>query len=211
FTTAVSVVSDPKLVEQAAEYINPGNSYSFIEMGIETGSPRMIEIIMPGKVKPFRSSEYPDIVVESVGILNDNRWVVCGTMVMNFPGEREEDLIRNLELVDRLKHHKVLIWTLPFIPMGGLRRTGWSILEEILKDSLKKELLMKGLHKTFEVLLSLNRLPTHNMRSVLDRLLWGSVGRLAMSYIVRRINLELGRVKGFPRVRHQPESIMQPA
>ena len=88
FTTAVSVVADPKLVEKCAEYINPGNSYSFIEMGIETGSPRLIELIMPGKVRPFKSSEYPDIVEQAVGVLNDNRWIVCGTMIVNFPGER---------------------------------------------------------------------------------------------------------------------------
>ncbi|MEM1944883.1 MAG: radical SAM protein [Nitrososphaerota archaeon] len=202
FTTAVSVVTDPQLVAQAAEYINPGNSYSFIEMGIETGSPRLIDIIMPGKVKPFKASEYPDIVEQAIGVLN--RWVVCGTIVMNFPGEREEDLTRSIELVERLKHYKVLIWTLPFIPMGGLRRTGWSIIETIFKDHLKRELLMKGMQKTFQVLLSLEKLPTHNMHSLIDRLVWSAVGRLSMSYIVRRINNVLSHTKFRDRVASFP-------
>jgi radical SAM superfamily enzyme YgiQ (UPF0313 family) len=189
FTTAVSVVADPELVKMCAEYINPGNSYSFIQMGIETGSPRMIGLIMPGKVKPFRPIEYPDIVEQAVGILNDNRWIVCGTMIVNFPGEKEEDVLRNLELVERLKPYKVLIWTLPFIPMGGLRRSGWTLVENILEDPLRRELVVKGLQKTFDTLLSLpfRRFPTFNMRNVLDRIIWGVIGRLAMSYFVHRL------------------------
>jgi len=187
FTTAVSVSADPKLVEMCAEYINPGNSYSFIEMGIETGSPRMIELIMPGKVRPFKSSEYPDIVEQAVGVLNDNRWIVCGTMIINFPGERDEDVLMSLELVERLKTYKTLIWTLPFIPMGGLRRSGWTIVEKILEDPLRRELVIKGLQKSFDTVLSLRKLPTFNMRSFLDKIVWEIVGRLAMNYFIKRV------------------------
>ncbi|MEM0118682.1 MAG: radical SAM protein, partial [Conexivisphaerales archaeon] len=186
FTTAVSVVSDSTMVKMASEFINPGNSYSYIEMGIETGSPRLIDIIMPGKVKPFTAREYPEIVETAVGILNDNRWVVVGTMIMNFPGETDEDLIRSLELVDRLKPYNILIWTLPFIPMGGLRRKGWTILEDILNHPLRRQLLVRALHKTFSVLTKDIGSPAEQMRSAIDRMVWTPVSKLAFAYMMMR-------------------------
>jgi radical SAM superfamily enzyme YgiQ (UPF0313 family) len=193
FTTAVAVVADPFLVKQSAQYINPGGSFSYIEMGIETGSPRMIDIIMPGKVKPYTAKEYPSIVERSIGILNDNGWIVVGTMIMNFPGETEDDILKSLELVDRLKSHKVLIWTLPFIPMGGLRRRGWTILKDILDDPLKRELLMRGLYKTFSVLSSQSKLPTSEMTNIFDRVIWSPLARLCFVYMMFRLKVQSNR------------------
>jgi radical SAM superfamily enzyme YgiQ (UPF0313 family) len=185
FATAVAAAVDPSLVKMASEYINPGSAFSYIEMGIETGSPRMIDIIMPGKVRPFTAAEYPAVVEKAIGILNDSRWIVVGTMVMNFPGETDDDLIKSLELVDRLKPYNVLLWTLPFIPMGGLRRQGWTVLEDILDHPLRKELLVRGLHKTFSVLSSSKvNIPTQEMQSVLDRIVWTPVTRLAFAFMV---------------------------
>ncbi|MEM0075847.1 MAG: radical SAM protein [Conexivisphaerales archaeon] len=195
FTTAVSVVSDPTLVKLSSEYMNPGGSFSYIEMGIETGSPRLIDIIMPGKVRPFTSKEYPSIVERAVGILNDNRWVVVGTMIMNFPGETEDDLIRSLELVDRLKPYNVLIWTLPFIPMGGLRKKGWTILEEILEHPLRKELLVRALYKTFSVLLKEVNSPTEEMRSVIDRIVWTPVSKFGFAYMMLHMRRQMSRMQ----------------
>lgn len=194
FTTAVSVVSDPTLVKMASEYINPGSTTSYIEMGIETGSPRLIDIIMPGKVRPFTAKEYPSIVERAIGILNDNRWIVVGTMIMNFPGETEEDLIRSIELVDRLKSYKVLIWTLPFIPMGGLRRRGWTILEEVLENPLRRELLLKALYKTFSFLLNKVSSPTVQMRNILDKLIWTPVSKFAFAYMTVQVRKQLSKV-----------------
>lgn len=203
FSTAVAAMADTKLVKAASEYINPGGTFSYIEMGIETGSPRMIDIIMPGKVRPFTASEYPSIVEGAIGTLNDSRWIVVGTMVMNFPGETDDDLTLSLELVDRLKSYKVLLWTLPFIPMGGLRRQGWTILEDIMNHPLRRELLMRGLHKTFSVLSSPKvGAPTQEMQSSLDRLIWTPVTKAAFSFMAfqmqRKIRPSYARAQGPP-------------
>ncbi|MGC8614172.1 MAG: radical SAM protein, partial [Conexivisphaera sp.] len=102
FTTAAVVVQSPGLVREVAEHMNEGGMWSFIEMGIETASPRLVERYMRGKALPYRPVQYPEIVKEAIGILNDNRWFVVGTMIVNFPGETEEDIAANLELLDDL-------------------------------------------------------------------------------------------------------------
>lgn len=191
FTTAVSAFSDPWLVQKAGEIINPGSAGSYIEMGIETGSPRMIEMIMPGKVRPFTSREYPDIVEQAIGILNDSRWIVVGTMIVNFPGEKEEDVIRSIELVDRLKDYNVLIWPLPFIPMGGLRRRGWTILRDILDDPVRHEFLVSGLSKTFHTLSHQNWLPTDFVSSRFNRYVLKAVAKYCINFMKRRLDRQL--------------------
>ena len=150
FTTAAIAVRHPDLISQVAEYINEGGRKTFIEVGIETGSPRLIEKYMRGKVLPYRPIEYPDIIENGIGILNDNNWVVVGTMILNFPDENEDDIIANLELLDRLKKYDVLTFPLPLIPVATFRNKGFTILDEILEDPLKHEFIKKSILKAFD-------------------------------------------------------------
>jgi radical SAM superfamily enzyme YgiQ (UPF0313 family) len=149
FTTAAVVVYKPKMVEEAAQYINEGGRWTFIEMGIETGSPRLIRRLMPGKPLPFKPEQYPEIVEEGIGILNDNRWVVVGTMIVNLPGETEDDVIKDLELLDRIKRLRVITFPLPFIPMGALRRTYFTLLDRMILDPVRGEFIVRALEKAF--------------------------------------------------------------
>jgi radical SAM superfamily enzyme YgiQ (UPF0313 family) len=150
FTTAAIAVRYPDLISQVAEYINEGGRKTFIEVGIETGSPRLIEKYMRGKVLPYRPIEYPDIIENGIGILNDNNWVVVGTMILNFPDEKEEDIIANLELLDRLKKYDILTFPLPLIPVATFRNKGFTILDEILEDPLKHEFIKRSILKAFD-------------------------------------------------------------
>ncbi len=143
FTAAASIMAKPEVVPLVADYMTQ-DGWSYIEMGIETPSPRLITKIMPGKVLPFRPEEYADIVEQSIGLLNDQGWIVCATLITNMPGEEEEDVLEALEMVDRLKGSKALIHVLPFIPMGGLRSSPQTIFDEILANPLRAELVIKG-------------------------------------------------------------------
>jgi Fe-S oxidoreductase len=149
FTTAAVVVYKPQMVEEVAQYINEGRRWTFIEMGIETGSPRLIRRLMPGKPLPFKPEQYPEIVEEGIGILNDNRWVVVGTMIVNLPGETEDDVIKDLELLDRIKRLRVVTFPLPFIPMGALRRTYFTLLDRMMLDPVRGEFIARALEKAF--------------------------------------------------------------
>ncbi len=118
------VVADPKCVEEMAEilitkssYRRRGKPYITAEAGVETGSPRLFKEKMAGKALPFKPKEWPDIVVQSFGILNDNNWNPLTTWIVGLPGEREEDVLASLELLDRLKGAIAFYVPLLFIPL----------------------------------------------------------------------------------------------
>lgn len=148
FVCASSVMCAPTLVGRIGkEYVNV-DGRSFIEMGIETGSPEMLSKLMRGKAHPFKPEEYPEVVRDSITVLNEAGWTVVGTMITNLPEETEEDTIKSIELVDELMDLDVIIFVLPFIPMGELRREEQSDLHKILTNDSMKELFVKTLEKT---------------------------------------------------------------
>ncbi|MFH8120075.1 MAG: radical SAM protein [Candidatus Aenigmatarchaeota archaeon] len=149
FTTAAIVAQNPGLVAEVSQYMNEGSRRNFIEMGIETGSPTLIEAWMPGKVLPFKAQQYPEIVEKAIGTLNDNGWVVVGTMIVNLPNETEHDIMLDLELLDRLKNYRVITFPLPFIPMGALRKRDFTDLDKMLEDPLRGEFISKALYQAF--------------------------------------------------------------
>jgi len=79
-----------------------GKRVAAVEVGIETGSTRLLEKYMAGKALPLEAKNWSQIVVEAVEILNENSIYPLGTIVVGLPGETEGDLMDTLELVDRL-------------------------------------------------------------------------------------------------------------
>jgi radical SAM superfamily enzyme YgiQ (UPF0313 family) len=152
FASASSVACEPELTERIGkEYVNR-EGRSFIELGIETGSPELIQQIMPGKVYPFRAEEYPDVVTKAIETLNDGGWTVVGTMITGLPEEKESDTIKSLELLDRLKDMDVIVFVLPFIPMGMLRGNESKAIDMLMDDGNRRELLIRGLEKSMRQL-----------------------------------------------------------
>ncbi|MEM2282802.1 MAG: radical SAM protein [Candidatus Hadarchaeales archaeon] len=103
------VVYDPKMVEEIAPILVEksrwkcrGKRVAAVEVGIETGSTRLLEKYMAGKALPLEAKNWSQIVVEAVEILNENSIYPLGTIVVGLPGETEGDLMDTLELVDRL-------------------------------------------------------------------------------------------------------------
>jgi len=96
-------------------------NYLGVEVGIETGSPRLAQIIMPAKAKPFKTEEWPDIVEEAFAIMHEHRIIPAATFILGFPGEEPDDVIKTIELLDRLKKYRSLIVPMLFVPMGVLK------------------------------------------------------------------------------------------
>lgn len=90
------------------------------QTGIETGSPKIVKEYMHGKVLPFKAEDWCDVVEQSFGICSDNNWLPCATLIIGFPSETEDDVLKTLELLDRLKDYKSLIVPLFFVPIAGL-------------------------------------------------------------------------------------------
>jgi radical SAM superfamily enzyme YgiQ (UPF0313 family) len=118
------VVADPKCTEEVAEllvshgrYQHGGKPYVTAEAGIETGSVRLFKERMAGKALPFKPEEWPQIVKQAIGILNDNRWFPLTTWLVGLPGEQEEDVNATLELLDDMKGMKLFVTPLLWVPL----------------------------------------------------------------------------------------------
>jgi radical SAM superfamily enzyme YgiQ (UPF0313 family) len=118
------VVADPKCTEEIAEllvthgrYKHGGKPYVTAEAGIETGSVRLFKKRMAGKAIPFKPEEWPDVVKQAIGILNDNRWFPLTTWLVGLPEEEEEDVIATLELLDDMKGMKLFVTPLLWVPL----------------------------------------------------------------------------------------------
>ncbi|MFP3223318.1 MAG: radical SAM protein, partial [Nitrososphaeria archaeon] len=194
FTTAAVVVQEPDLVKFVGEYVNEGGRKSFIEMGIETASASIIERYMKGKAYPYRPSEYPEIVERAIGILNDNNWIVVGTMIVNFPGENEDDIMANIELLDRIKNLKVVTFPLPLIPVAAFRKKGMTALDEILEDPLKKYFILKALLKAFDNLSEGVRIVASGIKNPLQRLLVQTVGTSLLKQVRGRYEQQYSKL-----------------
>jgi radical SAM superfamily enzyme YgiQ (UPF0313 family) len=101
------------------------------ETGIETGSPRIMKKYMRGKCLPFKPKEWPDVVTQAVGILNDNDWIPLASFLLDMPGETENDTMLTIELVDDLKSYDIFLMPVLFVPLGdcvlkNARKADWS-------------------------------------------------------------------------------------
>ncbi|MGF3555207.1 MAG: B12-binding domain-containing radical SAM protein [Thermoplasmatota archaeon] len=123
-----SVASKPSLVEKLSELMNAGSrKCPFLsgQVGIETGSSRIVEKFMKGKAKPFKPEEWPEMIIQSHKILHDNHWVPAETLIMGLPGEKSEDIRKTIDLVKDLTEYKSLIIPLYFVPIGNLQGNGF--------------------------------------------------------------------------------------
>jgi len=115
------VVYDPKMVEEIgpilfekSRWVTNGTRHSSVEIGIETGSIRLMNEHMKGKMLPYKPKEWHDVVTNGVEIMNENHIWPLATLITGLPGETAKDTIATLELLDKLKHSKVFYVPLLF-------------------------------------------------------------------------------------------------
>ncbi|MFX1575791.1 MAG: B12-binding domain-containing radical SAM protein [Promethearchaeota archaeon] len=117
-------IIEPEMVHQITEIIGDkcryqykGNPVVTVEVGVETGSPRLMQEHMRGKALPYNVSEWPEIVCEAYGILNDANWVPLCTLVTGLPKEKEEDVLLTLDLIHRMRRYKTFFVPLFFVSL----------------------------------------------------------------------------------------------
>ena len=120
-----AVVSSPKLFSKVAELIVQKQPWWGVEVGIETGSPEIAKKTMPAKAHPFKAEDWPEVVRAGMGLMHDNKLVPACTLIVGLPNEKEEDVIKTMELVDDLKDCRSLIVPLFFVPLGRLKSKDW--------------------------------------------------------------------------------------
>ncbi len=136
-----AVASSPKLFAKLSEQILQIQSWWGVEVGIETGSPEIAKKIMPAKAHPFSADKWHDVVVDGMGLMHDNKLVPACTLIVGLPDEREEDILKTMDLVDDLKGMRSLIVPLFFVPLGKLQSEDWFTNTQL--SGLHKQLLVQ--------------------------------------------------------------------
>jgi len=110
-----------KLVEEVSEIFSSisGQVFNCAQTGVETGSPKLMEMYMKGKALPAKPDKWPEIVVDSLGLLNDNNWACACTLISGLPGETEDDVMKTLELMDEIKQFRMFYVPMNFVSMGS--------------------------------------------------------------------------------------------
>lgn len=96
----------PALVEKSS-WICRGTKCASMEVGVETGSARLMKQYMHGKMLPYRPEQWQDVVVRSVEIMNDHDVYPLATLILGLPGETEADVRATSDLLDRLEGSKI--------------------------------------------------------------------------------------------------------
>ncbi|MBC7110043.1 MAG: B12-binding domain-containing radical SAM protein [Archaeoglobi archaeon] len=118
-----TVYHNQELFREISEiiYSNLEQSFIGVQTGIETGSPRLMEMHMKGKCAPSPPDKWPEIVRESIEIMNECNWIPAATIINGLPGETREDVLKTIELVEDLRDSRVLIVPMNFVSMKGSR------------------------------------------------------------------------------------------
>ncbi|MEM1742051.1 MAG: radical SAM protein [Desulfurococcaceae archaeon] len=114
------------------DYIKSSHrKYLGVEVGIETGSPRLARKIMYAKSAPYPPEQWPSIVEEAFSIMHENNIVPAATLILGFPDETIDDVVKTAELIDRLKPYRSIIVPMFFVPMGVLKNNKWFLRERL--------------------------------------------------------------------------------
>ncbi|MHA1593175.1 MAG: B12-binding domain-containing radical SAM protein [Candidatus Baldrarchaeia archaeon] len=127
-------LSTALIAKEAVRYISEVNELSddrplFPQVGIESGSPRIVAKYFSGKSYPWKPNEWWDLVISGSKLINDNYWYPCFTYIIGFPDATPDDYTLTTELIDRLREEGFKGWTFPLllIPIGGtmIERSGY--------------------------------------------------------------------------------------
>jgi radical SAM superfamily enzyme YgiQ (UPF0313 family) len=132
-----SVVYLKNLMPVLADTILSSQPFWGAEVGIETGSVRLAEIIMKNKARPFDVSRWPELVGEAFGIMHDCRMIPAATLIVGLPEETEEDILKTIELVENLRDYRSLIVPLFFVPLGLLKKNDWFLARDIREEHIE--------------------------------------------------------------------------
>jgi radical SAM superfamily enzyme YgiQ (UPF0313 family) len=118
-----------------------------VEVGIETGSTRLAEKLMPTKASPYPINSWPEVVKDAFAIMHEARIIPAATIIIGFPGESAEDVMKTTELVEDLREFRSLIVPMYFVPLGALKNKDWYRTKpseeqmELMKTCLRHDLL----------------------------------------------------------------------
>ncbi len=179
-----ATVQAPDIVEEWAKENGHLEDCAFPQVGLETGSTRLIKMYMAGKAAPYKVEDWPDLAEEATEIMNRCKWYPCYTLILGLPGETEDDVKATIDLIKRLKGMKCWIFPLLFVPMGGSKLEDKDfgdikMLHEDLYIEVIYEMLDHNIRYTLSILdLFVDRISNRFAREIMRRFIGNSVKSL---------------------------------
>lgn len=150
------VVYDRSLIEEIAPMLVEksvwtcrGDRCASVEVGIETGSARLMKQYMRGKMLPYKPKQWQDVVASSIEIMNNNEIYPLATLILGLPGEKEDDVLATIDLLDRMEGSKIFYVPLLFTSeeestlkgrkhgnLKDLDRSQWDIISRCWKHNI---------------------------------------------------------------------------
>jgi len=125
------------------EIVHQHQNFMIGEAGIETGSKRLIENTMSGKVLPFKISDWNDVINESLGLMHDNKFIPYCSLIIGLPNENKDDVNKTLELIEDLKQFRLIFLPSFFTPLGVYSDMDTNKPDISNLDPLRQELVIK--------------------------------------------------------------------
>src|SRR5258707_5508206 len=131
--TMAPVVKDPSVIERLTPLVVPyshvqnasstDSDHRYIDpiIGLETGSPRVFDQFMKGKAYPYKPSQWRDVVLKAMEILNRHNWFPFCTFIIGLPGETDEDTRQSLDMLYDLRHARGMFVPTFFVPLENTR------------------------------------------------------------------------------------------
>lgn len=184
--TLASVAADPLLIEELTEILRGGPDHIIgIQSGLETGSVELVDKIMPRKLLPYKPDEWPEVVLESIKILNDNYWFPALTAIIGLPGETADDAYDTCLLLDKMEtlsdNPHYIVAPLSFVPIGVLRGEEFYRVDEMMDEARFNVVYRCWKHilqEIDETLWNLSKMPLTVKGAV------NTVGRLGGRYVM---------------------------
>ena len=91
--------------------------YLWVNMGIETASPRLLRSVSPGKAAPFAIDDWEEMVRDAAERIAQAGFFPVFSVVLGMPGETPDDVARTMKLVQDLDRRPVVIFPIFYEPL----------------------------------------------------------------------------------------------
>lgn len=93
--------------------------YLWVNMGIETASPRLLRSVSAGKAAPFALDDWEEMVLDAAARMAEAGFFPVFSVVLGLPGETPDDVARTLKLVRQLDRRPIVVFPIFYEPLPG--------------------------------------------------------------------------------------------
>jgi len=103
-------------IRRLLSWDNP-TEYLWVNMGVETASPRLLAANCPSKAAPFSEDDWPDLVRDAVDRMTRTGFFPVLSVVLGLPGETPDDVSQTLQMVRELTAKGTVIFPIFYEPV----------------------------------------------------------------------------------------------